>query len=54
MAVRFPPRLLRDAVEALMVLLSMTEDYAKRYNGRVYVRAPSHRAASTRGTARRR
>lgn len=54
MAVCFPPRLLRDAVEALMVLLSMTEDYAKRYNGRVYVRAPSHRAASTRGTARRR
>lgn len=48
-AAKAPLSLLRDAVEALMVLLSMTEDYAKRYNGRVYVRAPSHRAASTRG-----
>lgn len=42
-------RVLRDAVEAVVVLLSMTEDYAKRYNGRVYVRAPAHRAASLRG-----
>jgi hypothetical protein len=46
---RFLVRLLRDALEALVTLLSMTEDYAKRYNGRVYVRAPSHRAISTRG-----